>query len=53
MSYFTVFGFDLKQERYDALGYYCETPAEAAAKAREHYPNFEIYSITSDQPQDL
>ena len=38
-------GYDLKQQRNDALGYLCDTAKQAEEICRRNHPTFEIYYV--------
>ena len=38
-------GYDLGQQRTDALGYWCDTAQQAAEKCKQLHPLFEIYYV--------
>jgi len=46
MTIWNCYGYDTKKEMHDILSYMIETPAEAYARCKEQYPNFEIYKVT-------
>jgi len=45
---FVVFGYDTKQERYDALGVITSDWTIAEADLKQRYPNFEHIYVYTD-----
>ena len=45
---FIVFGYDTKQERYDALGTFAPDWDTAVVQLQQRYPNFEHIYVYTD-----
>lgn len=45
---FVVFGYDTKQERYDALGTWAADWDTAEVQLQQRYPNFEHLYVYTD-----
>lgn len=45
---FVVFGYDTKQERYDALGTWAPDWDTAEVQLQQRYPNFEHLYVYTD-----
>ena len=44
-SVWSVYGYDLKQERWDLLGFVADTAEDAVTKATTLYPTFEVHRV--------
>ena len=38
-------GYDIRQQRNDALGYICDTAEQAQARCEQLHPFFEVYYV--------
>jgi len=43
--HWVCYGYDEKQQRYDALGYWCASAEQAAKRCKQLHPSFEILYV--------